>query len=529
MNSGIIAFYGKILSRRSRGGLVLVLLVLYLSHGLAGPAAATLLNRKISGNLPAGGDVSDFKVSPDGRYGVFIADARVDGIPELFSAPIGGGPRNPLTPPLSLGMAVLGFAIAPDSQRVVYWTGPNAGQPNGLYSVPITGGEQADLAGILAPTVFLSDIMIAPGSQHVVYLSVLPAIPTPGSVTEKNLWTVAITGGSPIKINPCHGLASRFQMIPDGSGVVYNTGGTPPCGLHAFSFSGTQVLLVPDDNALFAITPDGQRVVYQGWSPKSLFSVPITGGEATQLTDDLAGARHFRDFRISPDSEYVVYRADEILADRMELFSAPTAGGQPARRLTTGIIDTGEVVDYQITPNSQGVVYRADKEVNERIDLYAVTMDGTSSFKLNGANGNVTKFDITPNSLGAVFLADKNLEGKIELFSVYINGTGLRTLNPTLPTGREVSDFQITPNNLGVAYLANQETNDVFNLYLVSIFGGTPLKLNRPLVYGGDVSAFAITPDGTGVAYLADQETDGVAELFTTLDRQFVYLPLILR
>jgi hypothetical protein len=39
---------------------------------------------------------------------------------------------------------------------------------------------------------------------------------------------------------------------------------------------------------------------------------------------------------------------------------------------------------------------------------------------------------------------------------------------------------------------------------------------------------FSITPDGTGVVYLADQETDGVNELFTTFDRQIVYLSLVL-
>jgi hypothetical protein len=93
-----------------------------------------------------------------------------------------------------------------------------------------------------------------------------------------------------------------------------------------------------------------------------------------------------------------------------------------------------------------------------------------------------------------------------------------------------VLDFKIAPNSQGVVYRADQYANDVIALYAVPIVGGAePARVNAPLVPGGDVQAYALTSDSKGVLYIADQETDGLDELFATIDRLVLYLPLVVK
>jgi hypothetical protein len=57
---------------------------------------------KLGGLMPALGSVSNFRISPDGRYAVYQADQNTDGIIELYSVILGGGARFvsiPFCPP----------------------------------------------------------------------------------------------------------------------------------------------------------------------------------------------------------------------------------------------------------------------------------------------------------------------------------------------------------------------------------------------------------------------------------------------
>ena len=77
-------------------------------------------NVKLSGLMPAFGDVIFFQISPDGRYAVYLADQETDGVNELYSVLLGGGSPVRLNPLLPFGRNVTSFQISPDSSRVVY-------------------------------------------------------------------------------------------------------------------------------------------------------------------------------------------------------------------------------------------------------------------------------------------------------------------------------------------------------------------------------------------------------------------------
>ena len=128
----------------------------------------------------------------------------------------------------------------------------------------------------------------------------------------------------------------------------------------------------------FRISPNSEQVVYVADQRSNglfeLFTVPIAGGTAQRISGDLptdgdVGATSIiPDFLISSDSARVVYIADQNIDGQREIFSVPIDGGTPVR-LNSELASPGrDVVDYQISPDGQRVVYLADQ--NENCLLY---------------------------------------------------------------------------------------------------------------------------------------------------------------
>ena len=123
---------------------LLVLLVLLVQPLLTSHAGSELVNRKISGTMPAFGEVDswvEFQISPDSRTVVYVADAQTDEAFELYSVPIDGrsAPVR-LSGLLPVGTSIQGFEIASDSSRVVYRAAQDTLGVVELYSVPLEGG-----------------------------------------------------------------------------------------------------------------------------------------------------------------------------------------------------------------------------------------------------------------------------------------------------------------------------------------------------------------------------------------------------
>lgn len=79
---------------------------------------------QINGNLPSGGNIRAFQISPDGSRVVYAAEQNSAGVVELFSVPIEGGPVEQVSGPLVAGGGVSTAAQAvqfsPDG-RIVYY------------------------------------------------------------------------------------------------------------------------------------------------------------------------------------------------------------------------------------------------------------------------------------------------------------------------------------------------------------------------------------------------------------------------
>jgi Tol biopolymer transport system component len=306
-----------------------------------------------------------------------------------------------------------------------------------------------------------------------------------------------------------------FLTCPAAAAINHKLSGTmPPFG---------------DVTSSFQFSPDGRTVVYQADQETdgvvNLYSVLVEGGAPVQLNPLLPSGRSVANFQISPDGSRVVYTADQDLDNVTELYSVPIGGPAWAGvKLNSSLVLNGNVQTFGISPDSQRVVYLADQQTDGIVELYRVPLDGSATaIKLNGTlvpNGNVLNCKISPDSQRVVYLADQQTDGIVELYSVPLDGSAAEIkLNKTLVSQGHISNFGISPNSQRVVYVADQDTYNVFELYSVPIGGpaANGIKLNGSLVLGGNVDRIFIniSPDSSRVVYQADQQTDGVFELYS--------------
>ncbi|MDK2972883.1 MAG: hypothetical protein PWP23_2638 [Candidatus Sumerlaeota bacterium] len=188
-------------------------------------------------------------------------------------------------------------------------------------------------------------------------------------------------------------------LSPDGGWVVYNENlGTKEAVAAASVASGTAHLVSPEmfDGSLmrFAISPDGERVVYAAakdpvFNPVArLYSAPLAGGTEVDLTGSLGGSNAAStEFAISPDGERVVFtiRSGTI----RNIYSVPISGGTRVK-LNASLSDGARYVSFDaISPDGGRVLYHS-YDFNLQISLENVIFNYYTVPTLGGAAVAVT-------------------------------------------------------------------------------------------------------------------------------------------
>ena len=109
---------------------------------------------------------------------------------------------------------------------------------------------------------------------------------------------------------------------------------------------------------------------------------------------------------MTPDSTAVIYRADQNVAGKIELFRVAFAAPQASTTLNGPLIAGGNVTGFSIAPDGSSVVYRADQQTFGVFELYRVALTNPvgPSQKINPdytAPKGVSAFAITPDSAAA--------------------------------------------------------------------------------------------------------------------------------
>ena len=160
---------------------------------------------------------------------------------------------------------------------------------------------------------------------------------------------------------------------------------TPPPASQMAS-GKTPVTVSEGTNLSFSLSPDGGTLVFslQG----VLFSVPVSGGPATVLTDYYQDAREPVWNR---DGSLIIYQG--YRSGNWDLWSLPVAGGDPLP-LTTDAFDDREP---QVSPSGAQIAFSSDRSGNYDIWLLSV------------ADGSLTQVTDTPeNESGPAWSPDGN-------------------------------------------------------------------------------------------------------------------------
>ena len=105
----------------------------------------------------------------------------------------------------------------------------------------------------------------------------------------------------------------------------------------------------------------------------ALYAAGITGSPLVPLSGPMPAGRNVESFQIAPNSQGVVYRADQQTDEIFNIYAVGILGGTPVK-LNGPLAWLGDVDYYTITPDSKGVVYMADQETNDLMELFA-TLD----------------------------------------------------------------------------------------------------------------------------------------------------------
>ena len=257
--------------------------------------------------------------------------------------------------------------------------------------------------------------------------------------------------------------------------------------------------------------PTGDFLIYmRGNHPNhaDLYRLSLDTGHTAQLTfiDEVQDLLYpQRGFLITPDGASVIYSASFSLMLN-ELYSVRIDGTSPPVRINGPMVgSSSNALKVSITPDSQRVLYVADQEVDRRQDLYVGSPDGGATVRLNGTTGLAGKeLDYLLSQDGSRVIYNVYVTGQGErLFSRPVEGGSEVALTPGLPGGREVKEQWLSPDGQWVFYSADARTDGRYELYSVPLSGGTSVRVSGETLAEGDsyVTNLAFSPDSSQVAF----------------------------
>lgn len=239
--------------------------------------------------------------------------------------------------------------------------------------------------------------------------------------------------------------------------------------------------------------------------------------------------------QFSPDGSKIAVRGDFRVDGTNELFLIDLLGATPGTPvlISAPMVTGGAVIDFAWAPDSNRLIYSADQEVNDRNELFYVDLSGaapSTPIKLNGpliAAGDISAgdFNFSPDGATVAYRADDSTDEMYELFIVDVAGPlpGAPTqINTALPSGADVDVRWVwSPDGTRIVYEAAQDVAAEIEIFIVDIGSGiptAPVQLNGQMGTGGSVGTtgtdVAMSADGNWVAYVADQDTNGVEEIY---------------
>lgn len=454
---------------------------------------------KLSDDLVTGGNVVDFKVSPNGILVAYVADQDSNDLFELYVVPVdkasdesalkvsvplkGSGIKE--TAP---GSGEYFFAWAPDSSRVAYIADADdlVADLFELFSSRPDGKEKDLVSDLVDPTSDVKDFQWEPNSTLIAYVA------DQDTVGKLELYV------SPSDSNNPNRKVSGIIMV--GNGIIEK-----PIGSGEYDF---------------AWAPDSSRIAYiadQDVLDKfELFSSTPNGASNLRISGPFGDGRDVEEFEWAPDSQRIAYRANQNLADAIDLFSAPPNVSTTSLQNSTGMSPGQEVSAFKWAPDSSRIAFTSDREAAEFFRLFTVQPINNSNILISGGllpSSDVTEFEWSRDSSLIAYIVEAQ---NFELYTTFPASRSSTQIIGGLVIDGDVFEFEWAPNSSRVAYTADHDTNDVIELFSSTPDNSVTDKVSGSMVSGGDVGEFNWAPDSSGVGYIADQDINNVDELYAS-------------
>jgi hypothetical protein len=335
----------------------------------------------------------------------------------------------------------------------------------------------------------------------------------------------------------------EFAWSSDGRYLAYNADDVSNFDENLFvvdtmsfpNVTTTQVNAVNGDVFSFAWVPGTSQLVY-------VYEDQTTGDEEIRIADAanlgtettlngplVAGGNVSSTFAISPDGDWVVYRADELVDNEFRLFSVDISGATPgAPTEVSGLTDPdadADFSDFGFSPNGRWLAFIGDAN-NEEDALFAVDFDGgfarsRLSPVLNDSALDVFEFAWSPNSRRVALRGDLDVDLDTELYvaDTEIPGSTIQ-LNPEPQTGLQDVDtfsdeFAWSPNGDYVVFNFDEDTsvNEPFLVFLGD--AANPVRLAGMAGLSDDGGqAYKVSDDGDLVFATLELNSSTQVELF---------------
>jgi hypothetical protein len=530
--------------------------------GLAAPGGAQTistppdyLKRQLSPSGEPGSSVRSLPlVDRRGEWIAFVGDIEDAGAEAVYAIRRNGSALHRLSPYANVG-SIEQLGLTADGRGVFYYGDLEVEGRKEIWSAPFWG-TPASAVKLNLPVAGVGVWLLvvgpepAVGSAHLVYLAMIDG--------ELGFWSVPTSGpaSAGVRVDPqleatddIYGLyvtgpPERFVLAyfddseadfrvwsmpaggPAGSGVFLSNAAPAGCTTELSTYSASAARLAFTHTCP---TANGPR-------KNQLWSVPFAGPAtaAISLGGSFVTGGEIRSPGFAPEGDHIVFSADKLTVDKVELWSVPFAGPAGALvRLSLGGASVTDVTAFAIAPDDSRVAYISDPVVNEQFHAYSVPIGGPSS--LSGlldtsttSGRDVTDLVFTPDSSQVVFRADFEENDRFDLYRSAADGSEPEeqlTNDSQFDFGRSASaEFALHPDGKRVVYIFDEDApGDERGLGEQKLLGSyfQDARLNQEPVAGGTVAHFEVFPDSAGTLYLSDQDVDSRYRIYVADSRVF--------
>ena len=457
---------------------------------------------KLSETMTAGGNVEDFRVSPDGIWVAYVADQDRNDVFELYVVPVDKASDESAVKVSGTFMAGDGvketatgryaFEWAGDTSRIAYLADQTTAGVVELYSNVPEGTSLFRLSVLQGTQRDVEDFAWSPDLNNFRLIAYRADEQSLGVI---ELWTTTPT-------------SEASQKVSDGLGSGRNVRG-------------------------FKWAPDARRIAFIADKIQDRFRLYTTLPQSSKdqiVSGFLDATSDVINFQWSPNGDRLAYLADFSTGDDFQLLTTPN-DRDDSRFISRSIPDEDNENNYGWSADSSLVAFIADRDTDDVFELYVSDPLASSPvIKVSedfatGNDGDVTAFGWAPTELMIAYTADQDTNDKFELYTTEPSDPTNPPLSATVEkvSGDDFAgigvedDFQWSSDSSLIAYRADQDTLNKIELYTADPDGLVNNKVSEIQPIEGDVDEFKWDDSGEAVGYLADQDSNNIIELYASL------------